>query len=750
VKRAIPPWAILLAIGLLGFAVRLISVFGLRASDVSDLLLGDASTYDPWARAIAAGDWVGRAVFYQAPLYPYLLGMIYALAGPSLFAARLVQAAFGGATCVALALAGRSFFDRRTGVLAGALLAVYPPAIFYDGQIDKTNLTGLLLAVLLVLLGRLIERPARATAAWAGVALGLLALARENALILAPVLAAWALWFFRGREGRGLALALLLGTAAALAPVAIRNAAVGGELHLTTAQSGPNFYIGNNARADGTYVPIVPGHGDPAYERADATLLAQQALGRTLTPGQVSSYWTRRGFEFIGAHPGRWLGLLARKVALTVNAIEAMDTEDLYTYRKWSLPLRVLSPILGFGLILPLAAAGVVLTAARRRRLAVLYLLAAGYALGLIAFYVVGRYRYPLALPALLFAAAALTGARAAARRRLAIAGGALVVVAVASNWPLLPKASFTPVTESNIAYALMSQGNRREAALKHLDAALAANPGYPTAHQLEGVLLLEMGRAPEAEAHLRRAIELEPDRALTYGHLAGLLAGKGEIDEATALYRKSVALDPFDAEAQGNLAGLLATAGLCDEAIAHIERALALKPDVPQLRLNRALILGNCGRYAEAEAELRATPPGSPLFGPARRTLVTLYLQEGQPQRAVAELEAILRAQPGLIDEQLLLAWILAAHPDPSVRDGRRAVSILGGLLRALGGPDAPLLDAVAAARAETGDFGGAEEAAERAIALARRAGRPDLAGEIARRRDLYRRGEPYRRTAW
>ncbi len=35
--------------------------------------MGDSRAYDEWARRIAAGDWIGREVFYQAPLYPYFL-----------------------------------------------------------------------------------------------------------------------------------------------------------------------------------------------------------------------------------------------------------------------------------------------------------------------------------------------------------------------------------------------------------------------------------------------------------------------------------------------------------------------------------------------------------------------------------------------------------------------------------------------------------------------------------------------------
>src|SRR5687767_5916186 len=41
----------------------------------------DLAAYDERARAILGGDLLGSGVFYQDPLYPYLLAAIYQLAG---------------------------------------------------------------------------------------------------------------------------------------------------------------------------------------------------------------------------------------------------------------------------------------------------------------------------------------------------------------------------------------------------------------------------------------------------------------------------------------------------------------------------------------------------------------------------------------------------------------------------------------------------------------------------------------------
>ena len=208
----------------------------------------------------------------------------------------------------------------------------------------------------------------------AGVVLGLLALTRENALLLAlPVLA----WFVLGGRRAASAdspttqrrtwvggLAFLAGCALVLLPVGVRNYAVGGEFLLTTSQFGPNFYIGNHAGATGLYESLVPGHGSAADERADAVRMAEEASGRTLSPSEVSSFWTARALDFIRTEPGAWLRLLARKLALTFNAVEIADTESQEVYAEWSSLLRVLA-FFSFGVVLCGAAFGACLTIKR-------------------------------------------------------------------------------------------------------------------------------------------------------------------------------------------------------------------------------------------------------------------------------------------------------------------------------------------------------------------------------------------------
>ena len=356
------PWFALAIFGV-ALLVRLLHVWQLRRSPFFATLMGDSRGYDEWAQRIAGGDWIGRDVFYQAPLYPYLLGVIYAIAGRHLLLVRLVQAVIGSASCVLLALAAARWFSRRAGIAAGLMLALYAPAIFFDGLLQKSVLDVFFVCLALFLISRsekaadaakreqnkiktLTPRASRAPRFFLlGLTMGGLALTRENALVFILVILAWAFLDVQPRTSNAQRLkrcaVFLAGIAIVLLPVALRNSYVGGGFYVTTSQFGPNFYIGNNPAADGTYQSLRFGRGAPEFERQDATELAERAIGTRLTPGQVSSYWTDKALTFITSQPGHWLRLMGRKAALLLNATEMVDTESQEAHAEWSLPLRI-------------------------------------------------------------------------------------------------------------------------------------------------------------------------------------------------------------------------------------------------------------------------------------------------------------------------------------------------------------------------------------------------------------------------
>lgn len=596
-------------------AVRLIHVWQLGASPFADLLLGDSAEYDRWARELAAGDWLGSEVFYQAPLYPYLLGVVHALLGSDVGIVRVCQAVLGAGSAVLLAAAGGRFFSPRVGLAAGFVLALYAPAIFVDATLQKSVVDVFLLTGLLWLLSRTLDgAPAAGRWVGAGAALGALCLTRENALILVAALGLW-LWLERRARRDWLRQAALAaaGVGLVLGPVAVRNGVVGGEWHLTTSQLGSNFYIGNGDGAHGSYRPLRYGRGDAAFERGDARALAEAAVGRDLTPAGVSRYWFGRTLDDVAAAPGRWLGLLIRKTALTFNAVEVVDTESQYAHAEHSLPLAATGWLTHFGVLAPLAVIGAAATWPRRRRLLPLYLMLGFYAASVIAFYVVARYRYPLVPFLVLFAAAGgdhllRAARRAAALPRAPLIAAAALACAVGANWPLSSKDHMRAVSYNNLATAYRERGDLPRAVALY-QTALSLDADYAQAHSNVGSALAAAGEPQRAIEHYQQAVAADPgagDLRFNYGN--ALLAAD-HFAEAAEQFRFAVDAWPEDAEAHNNLGIALASAGRMADAADAFREAIRLAPAGPRAHRNLGIALEGLGdaagarrHYAEAE----------------------------------------------------------------------------------------------------------------------------------------------------
>jgi len=532
-------------------AVRLVYLFEIREMPFLLTPVVDARAYDEWAQRIAAGDWWGDRVFYQAPAYPYLLAVIYKVAGRDLWVVHGLQMVLGACSCVLASLATRLFFERRAGLVAGFVLALYPPAIFFDGVLGKTTLDLFLMSGLLCLLAAFQRVPGPGRLVAAGAVLGLLALTRENALVFVVAVPVW-LWLRFGeappRRRAGWLLAFGLGVALLLVPVGIRNQIVGQTFALTTSQLGPNFYMGNNEQATGLYVPLITGRHTPVYEASDAELLAERALGRPLTRGEVSDYWLARGLDFVSEHPLRWLSLLVWKGALTWNAYEIADAEDVYVYADWSWLLRAGLQLLHFGVLVPFAALGVALCWRERRDFWLLAWLALVYTASVALFITFARFRFPLVPMLLPLAAVGAVRAfdllRAGRRSELRRPGLVFLACLVFANLPLLDEERLLLASYTNLGGLMLNQ-DRPDEAEPYLLRALAADESNADLQFHMAVLRYKQGRGAESEAHLARMFALEPRDHRGHRLLARIHREAGRLEEARREAGIAAELDP-------------------------------------------------------------------------------------------------------------------------------------------------------------------------------------------------------------
>jgi Tfp pilus assembly protein PilF len=153
-------------------------------------------------------------------------------------------------------------------------------------------------------------------------------------------------------------------------------------------------------------------------------------------------------------------------------------------------------------------------------------------------------------------------------------------------------------------------------------------------------------------------------------------------------------------------------------------------------------------GDAATAERHLAEAVRLKPYDADAQASLATALASVHQTRDAVEHYQEALKLQPNLPDALNNLAWILAANPDPEVRDGKKAVELAERACKLTDYKRPLLVGTLAAAYAEAGRFPEAVATAEKARTLAEQANQPDVAARNRALLELYRSGQPARDT--
>jgi 4-amino-4-deoxy-L-arabinose transferase-like glycosyltransferase len=404
--------ATLAAIAVAGAVLRITYVVVLRDHNP---VFTDSLGYHFRAQLLADGHWFRLPAqqmlgiggnppdAHVPPMWTLVLGGVTKLGLRTMFQQQLATCLVGAATIVVTGLAGAAVCSRRVGLVAAAVVAVYPNTWIYERELLSEPLSMLGVAAFLLVTYRFLASPTGKLAVTVGAMTGLVALIRSE-LILASVLIvlpsiALARQVDWRRRLQWLAAAGLA-CVVVLAPWTAFNATRFDRPVLLSTGFGAAFRAGNC---------------EPTYE--DDDLLGwfsidyhQDEHGCSVIgpfdpdPSAADGQFRHAAFSFMSDHLSRVPVVVAARIGRTFNVFRPLD--QVHREGERHSPLWVIQAgMVGFWVLVPFAVGGVVRL--RRRGVAVFPLLAFFLIVVVAVGLTIGsvRYRAPAEVPLAILAA---------------------------------------------------------------------------------------------------------------------------------------------------------------------------------------------------------------------------------------------------------------------------------------------------------------------------------------------------------
>lgn len=241
---------------------------------------------------------------------------------------------------------------------------------------------------------------------------------------------------------------------------------------------------------------------------------------------------------------------------MVFNRYEVPDVESMYIYREYSVPLK-LSRVWHFGILCPLGIWGLIATRRDWRKLWLYYVLLLTMVAAVALFFILGRYRNPIAILLIPFAAAGLADLYERIRSRhwrsTIAASAALLLTAIGCNIPVHEEQSLEASCYMNMGISA-SQAGDLPTGIRLLQKAIAEFPEMAEGYvNLGRAYMLDRQPARAAEC-FQVALSADPRLVGVHAQLGEALEYSGERQLAIQQYQRALEINPLDKRASEGL----------------------------------------------------------------------------------------------------------------------------------------------------------------------------------------------------
>lgn len=217
-----------------------------------------------------------------------------------------------------------------------------------------------------------------------------------------------------------------------------------------------------------------------------------------------------------------------------------------------------------------------------------------------------------------------------------------------------------------------------------------------------------------------------------------------GQLDAAEQAYQQALVWSAEAPEVHLALGKLDEEANRAEAAVDHYEAAVRAAPDDLSARKRLVLALARLNRFQGMLIHVQQLSEADPYDANAHMYLAKSLVANDNPRAAIRAYRRAIELAPEWLLPINDLAWLLATHPDETIRDPQEAVLLAETAAKSTEYQNPAVLDTLAAAYASAGRFAEAIERLEAAIPLAK--GKSEsLRAPMMQRLRLYQAGHDF-----